>query len=180
MLGAGTAFATVYMVMLGGLPLALHREGVAGGWAGGLVAVSAVTVVAGQRARRLLPRAWGPFARMRAGYALLAVGLAVALPASLMHTGTAYLVPVVVWSLGTVILLGEPLAVVADLAPETERGRYVAAYGVCWGLATTAAPVLATGLLASGGPLLLWASCGALALVLAASQRGLGRVVTRR
>jgi hypothetical protein len=180
MLAAGTGFATIYMVMIGGLPLALHRDGVAGWWAGTLVAVSAVTVVLGQRARRLLPRDWDTFSRMGAGYALLALGLAVAFPAALTHTGTAYVFPVVVWSLGTVILLGEPLAVVAGLAPEAQRGRYVAAYGVCWGLATTAAPLLATGLLATGGPPLVWASCSALALALAASQRRLGTVVTRR
>jgi MFS family permease len=180
MFAAGTGFATMYMVIIGGLPLALHREGVAGGWAGALVALSAVTVVVGQRARRLLPGHWDPFARMRMGYALMALGLACALPAALAHTGTAYVVPVVVWSLGTVVLLGEPLAVVAGLAPESGRGRYVAAYGVCWGLATTAAPVLATGLLATGGPPLMWASCSALAMALAAGQRRLGTAVTRR
>ena len=56
MLGSGTAFATTYLVMMGGLPLALHRGGVASGWAGALVALSAATVIAGTRLRRLLPR----------------------------------------------------------------------------------------------------------------------------
>ena len=50
----------------------------------------------------------------------------------------------VVWSLGSLVLLGEPFAVVADLADARDRGRYLAAYGVSWGLATTVAPIVAT------------------------------------
>jgi len=79
-------------------------------------------------------------------------------------------VPVVVWSLGDVVLLGEPFAVVAGLAEPDGRGRYLAAYGVSWGIATAVAPLLATGLVATGGPALLWACCGAGAVALAAVQ----------
>jgi MFS family permease len=180
MLAAGTAFATAYLVMMGGLPLALHHEGVAPGWAGVLLAVSAATVIVGQRLRRVVPSAWGPFRRMGLGYLLLALGLALAAPASATGTGPAYVVPVAVWSLGDVILLGEPFAVVAELAPERDRGRYLAAYGVCWGVATTIGPLLATGLLATGGPTLLWLSCAALCAVLSVAQSPLRAAVTRK
>jgi MFS family permease len=180
MLAAGTAFATAYLVMMGGLPLALHHEGVAPGWAGVLLAVSAATVIVGQRLRRVVPEAWGPFRRMGLGYLLLALGLALAAPASTTGTGLAYVVPVAVWSLGDVILLGEPFAVVAELAPERDRGRYLAAYGVCWGVATTIGPLLATGLVAAGGPTLLWLSCAALCAVLSVAQSPLRAAVTRK
>ena len=140
MLASGTAFATAYMVMLGGLPLALHVQGVAPRWAGLLAAVSATTVIAGQRLRRFVPDAWSPFSRMSLAYFLLALGLVLAVPAAATGTGAAYVVPVVIWSLGDVILLGEPFAIVAELATERDRGRYLAAYGVSWGVATHRRP----------------------------------------
>ena len=180
MFASSIPFATAYLVMMGGLPLALHHEGVAPGWAGVLGAVSAATVIAGQRLRRVLPAAWGPFRRMALGYLLLALGLALAAPASVTGTGLAYVAPVAVWSIGDVILLGEPFAVVAQLAPERERGRYLAAYGVCWGVATTLGPLLATGLVAAGGPTLLWLSCAALCGAMSLAQSPLRAAVTRK
>lgn len=180
MLAAGTAFATAYMVMMGGLPLALHDQSVAPGWAGILVAVSATTVIAGQRLRRHVPDAWSPFGRMALAYLLLALGLALAAAAAATGTGLAYVIPVVVWSLGDVILLGEPLAVVAELATERDRARYLAAYGLSWGVATTVGPLLTAGLLAAGGPTLLWLSSAALCAVLSVAQRPLRTAVTRK
>jgi len=180
MLAAGTASATVSMVMLSGLPLALHSEGVAPRWTGLLAAVSATTVIAGQRLRRLVPDAWSPFARMALAHLLVAVGLALAVPAVTTRTGLAYAVPAVVWSLSEVILLGEPFAVVAGLAPQRDRGRYLAAYGVSWGVATTVGPLLTTGLVAAGGPTLLWLSCAALCVLLAAGQSPLRSAVARK
>jgi MFS family permease len=118
---------------------------------------------------------------MCAGYGLLALGLTLAaLVAATGATGAAYLLPVVAWSLGDVVLLGEPFAVVAGLAPETDRGRYLAAYGVSWGVATTLAPALATGVLGTGGPPALWAACAAVAGVLAVAQSRVRVAVTRR
>jgi MFS family permease len=184
MLGSGTAFATTYMVMVGGLPLAVHREGLPSGWAGALVSLSAATVIAGARFRGWLPSGWGPFRRMTAGYLILALGLGLAVPAAVLAaragTGAPYLLPVVVWSVGDALLLGEPFAVVAGLAAPADRGRYLAAYGVCWGLATTAAPLLVAGLLAVSGPAALWGTCALAALALAGSQSRLGAAVTRQ
>jgi len=179
MLATGTGFATVYMAMMVGLPLALHADGAAPAWAGLLLAVSAVTVVLG----RWVPiaRRADAFGRMRTGYALLAAGLGLAaLVAVAGATGAAYVVPVVVWSVGDVVLLGEPFAVVAALAEPHARGRYLAAYGVSWGLATTVAPLLATGLVAAGGPALLWSCCGAGAMVLAVAQSRVRSAVTEK
>jgi hypothetical protein len=137
-------------------------------------------VIAGQRLRRLVPDAWSPFARMALAHLLLAVGLALAVPAVTTRTGLAYAVPAVVWSLSEVILLGEPFAVVAGLAPQRDRGRYLAAYGVSWGVATTVGPLLTTGLVAAGGPTLLWLSCAALCVLLAAGQSPLRSAVARK
>ncbi len=118
---------------------------------------------------------------MRTGYALLALGLLLAAVVALVHpVGAAYLLPVVVWSFGDAVLLGEPFAVVAGLAPDADRGRYLAAYGVSWGVATALAPPLATGALAVGGAPALWLVCGATAMALALGQSRLGGAVTRQ
>jgi MFS family permease len=179
MFGAGTGFATVYMAMMVGLPLALHADGAAPVWAGLLLAVSAVTVIG---ARRLpISRHRDAFGRMRTGYALLALGLGLAaIVAAAGGTGALYLLPVVVWSIGDVVLLGEPFAVVAGLPEPAARGRYLAAYGVSWGIATTVAPLLATGLVATGGPALLWSCCAAGAVGLAMVQSPVRVAVTRQ
>jgi hypothetical protein len=178
MSAAGTVFATVYMAMMVGLPLALHRDRIAAGWAGVLVAVSAATVIVGRHVR--LTRSPDPFGRMRVGYALLGLGLLMATAVAVLHpAGATYLAPVVVWSLGDVVLLGEPLAVVAGLAPDADRGRYLAAYGVSWGIATTLAPALAALLLGVAGPAGLWLACGAASVGLALGQSRLRAAVTR-
>jgi len=181
MLAAGTGFAVVYLVMLGGLPLALRSGGIPLGWSGALLAAGAATVVVGQRFRSRLPAGGGtPFERMRTGYLVLALGLGLAaVVAAVRPSGPAYLVPVVVWSLGSLLLLGEPFAVVAGLAATRDRGRYLAAYGVSWGVATTVAPLLATGLLAVAGPATLWGACAGVGVVLAGLQSRLGIAVTR-
>jgi MFS family permease len=179
MLVAGTGFATVYMAMMVGLPLVLHADGAAPVWAGVLLAVSAVTVIVGRRLR--VSRQSDAFGRMRAGYALLGLGLGLAVVvAAAGGTGALYLLPVVVWSIGDVVLLGEPFAVVAALSEPAARGRYLAAYGVSWGLATTVAPLLATGLVAAGGPALLWSCCAVGAAGLAMVQSRVRAAVTQQ
>ena len=179
MLATGTGFATVYMAMMVGLPLVLNGDGAAPVWAGLLLAVSAVTVIAGRRLR--VSRHPDAFGRMRTGYALLALGLGLAaIVAAAGGTGALYVLPVVVWSIGDVVLLGEPFAVVAGLPEPTARGRYLAAYGVSWGVATTVAPLLATWLVATGGPALLWSCCAAGAVVLAVVQSQVRAAVTEQ
>jgi hypothetical protein len=167
--------------MLGGLPLALRSGGIPLAWSGALLGVGAATVVVGQRLRSRLPAGGGtPFERMRTGYLVLALGLGLAaVVAAVRPSGPAYLLPVVVWSLGSLLLLGEPFAVVAGLAGTRDRGRYLAAYGVSWGVATTTAPLLATGLLAVAGPATLWGACAGVGVVLACVQSRLGVAVTR-
>ncbi len=174
MLGAGTCFATLYLQVRVGLPLTMVERGLPAGQFGLLMTVSSVTVVLAQPllVSRLVPG--NPFGTMRVGYLVLGAGLA--------GTGWAsglagFLATTVVWSVGDVLLLGLPFAIVSGLAPEGARGRYLAAYGTCWGFAAVLAPIVGTRLLDTGGPHLLWLTCATLALALAAAQPVLRRVV---
>ncbi|MFI1103825.1 MFS transporter [Streptomyces melanogenes] len=168
MFTSGTAFALISMQIVMALPLTLDRRGHEAADAGLLFTASAVTVVVAQPALRLrrLTALTAP-AALALGYALLAIGLA---GYAIAHTLPAFLIATAVWSLGDVIILGRALTVVADLAPPGATDRYLAAYGISWGIATTAAPVTATQLLEHTGVTTLWAATASLALALAAAQ----------
>jgi MFS family permease len=174
MLAAGTCFATLYLQIRVGLPLTMVERGLPAAQFGLLMTVSSVTVVLAQPvlASRLVPG--NPFGTMQVGYLVLGAGLAGTGWASGL---TGFLATTVVWSIGDVLLLGLPFAIVSGLAPEGARGRYLAAYGICWGFAAVLAPLLGTRLLDTGGPRLLWLSGAALAVTLAAAQPMLRRVV---
>ncbi|GAA2775484.1 MFS transporter [Streptomyces showdoensis] len=168
MFGCGTVFALVAMQVVMGLPLTLARRGLEPADAGLLFTASAVTVVAAQPALRLRRiAALSDPAALALGYALMALGLAgYALASSL----PAFLVGTGLWSLGEVFVLGRVFGVVAALAPPHGSDRYLAAYGISWGVATTAAPITATQLLDRFGATTLWACTAALCLALAAAQ----------
>jgi MFS family permease len=85
------------------------------------------------------------------------------------HTLTAYVLSTLVWSVGDLLLVGRAYAIVAELAPQRRSGRYLAVYGVSWGVAAIVAPLTGTQLLQRAGATVLWtapaAACFALALL---------------
>jgi MFS family permease len=171
MLAAGTVFATIYMTLILGLPLTLIARQLPASNIGLILALSALTLVAAQplqRLRRL--RELNTFQVMTIGYLLLAAGL---LANGFATNLLAFLAAAVLWSLGDLLLLSRAFTIVAALAPEHARGRYLAIYGISWGIATTLAPLAATQLLDLAGPILLWTTCAAAALALAAVQPSL-------
>jgi len=166
LLGAGTAFAITYMALVTAVPLTLAARGIAPERTGLLLTVSALTVVAGQPLLRWAPLQ-APARALTVGYLALAAGL---LATGLSTTLPAFAAATVLWSAGDLLLLGHAWTLVAGIAPEGSRGRYLAAYGLSWGVATFVAPLVATQALAVRGPLLLWGALAAVALALAAAQ----------
>ena len=175
MLGAGTVFALLYMTVLFGLPLTMLDRGVSASGVGIVLAVSALTQVAGQP---LLRRLTGldDFWVMAAGYALLAIGF---LATGLASNLPAFVATAVLWSVGDLLLLGRALTIVSGLAPEHARGRYLATYGLSWGIATAVAPLAGTQVLEALGPFGLWGLCGLAAGLLAAAQPTLRRLLRK-
>ncbi|MGW1765724.1 MFS transporter [Streptomyces sp. NPDC002073] len=165
---SGTLFAVVSLQITMGLPLTLARRGLEPADAGLLFTASAVTVVACQPALRLRRVASLPdSATLALGHVLLAAGLAGYATASALP---GFLAATVLWSLGDVLVLGRVLGIVADLAPPGGADRYLAAYGISWGIATVTAPVTATQALEHLGATTLWAGTAVLCLALAAAQ----------
>ncbi|MBC7276866.1 MFS transporter [Nocardioides sp.] len=174
MLALGTGFATAWILSTVALPLTVSARGHDAAATGWLLVVAALVTIAGQR---LLRGAAGrPFPLMRAGLVLMAVGFAViayAAPLPLLALGCAIV------ALGEVLLLGPPIALVAGLATDVTRAGYLAAYGTCWGIAQTIGPMLATGLMSLGTPI-VWLAGAGLCLALAAVTAAVARVCSPR
>lgn len=175
LLALGTVFAVVYLQITITLPLTLTARGPSPSAMGLLLTVSAATIVLGQP---LLGFAWlrrlDDPAAMSLGYVVLAAGL---LLTGLATGLAAYAVATVVWSLGDLVLIGRAYTLVSAIAPDHARGRYLAAYGISWGVAGIVAPLVGTQLLAHGGPMVTWTVLAMLCLVLAAAQPMVRRIV---
>ncbi len=165
LLASGTVFATMYMQLVIGLPLTLLEQDLPTSGTGFILAVSAVTLILAQRLLRV--QNLDDFTSLSIGYALLAIGLIVS---AFAQTLAVYLLATVLWSLGELFLLTRYLTLASGLAPDHARGRYLAVFGLSWGIATAIAPLTVTWLLESFGPEGLWLSGAAVAVVLAASQ----------
>ena len=146
--------------------------------AGVLFTASAATVVATQPLLRLkrLTELSAP-AALALGYLLLGAGLA---GYAVAHALAASLAATVVWSLGDLLMLGYAYALAASLAPPGGTGRYLAVYGISWGIAGVAAPIVGTQLLERGGPAALWSTMAVLCLLLALGQLLVARVLGGR
>ncbi len=174
---AGTVFALIYVLTLVALPLSMAAEHLDPASAGLVMAAGTLTMVLGRPLLRM-----GPLASLSdpvaagSGFILMAAGLAGYCTA---HSLAALLAPAAVWSIGNLVLAGRMLAAVTALAPAGATARYLAVYGLSWGVATVAAPVAATQLISSLGAPALWAAASALCLVMAVVQPWLLRTVAR-
>nr|WP_202891951.1 MFS transporter [Kribbella shirazensis] len=165
LLVGGTVFATIYMQLVIGVPLTLLEQGLPESGTGIILAVSAVTLIVAQRLLRV--QHLDDFRAIAIGYLLVGVGLVVT---AIAHSLTVFLLAAVLWSLGELFLLTRYLTQASGLAPEEARGRYLAVFGLSWGIATTIAPLTVTQLLATTGPAGLWLTTAAAAGVLAVLQ----------
>ncbi|MGW6280778.1 MFS transporter [Kribbella sp. NPDC055071] len=165
LLAGGTVFATLYMQLVIGLPLTLLDHGLSKSGTGYILALSAAVMIVAQRVLRL--QRLDDFQSLAIGYVLLAAGLIVSAFAS---TLSVFLVASVFWTLGDLFLLNRYLTQASGLAPEHARGRYLAVFGLSWGIATTIAPMIVTQLLESAGPRGLWLTSAGAAVVLAVLQ----------
>lgn len=162
---SGTVFALISMLFLVALPLSLGRVGLQPADAGLLMAASTATLVLTRPIMRAGPVAGlSHSATFVLGYLLMGAGL---LGYAVAHTLPALVLPTALYSLGHLLVMGRSFAVVSELAPAVAAARYLAVYGLSWGLATVLAPLAAAWLIGVSGPALLWSvtagSCGVMA-----------------
>jgi MFS family permease len=163
--------ALVYAQAFSTLPLAMRRDGHGPAVYGAVIALNGLAIVLVQPL--LLPRL-ARTARTRllgAGCLLLGAGFGLE---GVAPSALGYALPLLVWTLGEILLAAAAPAVVADLAPAHLRGRYQGVYGLAWGLAFTAGPALGALLLSAAGTRALFTACAAAAGAAAAGFFALG------
>lgn len=141
------------------------------GW---LLSLNAAMVVLFQLpiTRRIERRS--PMPMMAAGAALLGIGFGMY---GFFSTYDAFLLAMVVITVGEMIALPISNALVVKFAPEDMRGRYSFMYSVSWGIAYAAGPYLAGLILDKFNPNWLWYACGILGGLAALGFLGMhGRV----
>jgi MFS family permease len=109
--------------------------------------------------RRLTNRP--PLLLMAAGTALYAIGFAMY---GFVTSFVLFLLAMVVITVGEMILIPVAQALVAQLAPEDKRGRYMAMYGFSWTIPFAAGPLLAGLILDNANPNWVWYASGIIGL----------------
>jgi MFS family permease len=151
-------YATLYSQVYVTLPLAVRDAGLSTSSYGLIMAVNGVVIVILQPV--LLPVISRTPRIVLLPSTLLLVGGGIALSA-VCDTTWAFALTVVAWTLGEIGQTTSLFALVADIAPEAMRGRYIGAVGIAWGASGVLAPFAGANVYAAS-PGALW--LGALAL----------------
>ena len=163
--------ALVYSQAFSTLPLAMRRDGHGPATYGVVIALNGVMIVLVQP---FLLRRLGALARPRVlagGCLLLGAGWGLE---GLTSATLAYALPVLVWTLGEILLSAVGPAVVADLSPAHLRGRYQGVFGFAFGLAFMAGPAGGALLLSAVGGRTLFTACACAGIVAAVGFLALG------
>jgi MFS family permease len=159
------------------LPLDMRRHGIGEATYGWLICVNGVMIVLVQPS---LSRALAAYPRtvVLAGASFL-FGLGFGLY-GVVSSLPGYGLAIVIWTLGEMAAIPTASAVVADLAPTAQRGRYQGVYSMSIGVASCAGPLLGVTVLQHAGGRTLWLSCFVLMLVVSVGQLALGPVRAAR
>jgi MFS family permease len=156
-------YATLYGQVYVTLPLAVRDAGLGTGSYGLIMAVNGIVIVIVQPlVLNLIARAPGT---VLLPVTILLVGGGIAL-SGVCNSTWAFALTVVVWTLGEIGQTTALMALVASIAPEALRGRYMGAVGLAWGTSAMLAPFLGSRVYAAN-PAALWLGCLALAGVAA-------------
>lgn len=160
--GVGTLYATLVMVVVFMLPVAVDREGHATSTTGWVLAVAAAAAIAAQRVLARVERRMPAATALVIGHLVLAAGL------GLWATGelAGLLAGAALEGASGAFLLGTYQATAARMGGPGLGAAVMTVFGLSWGVATVAAPLLGAALLTSG-PATLWTACAAASLALA-------------
>lgn len=165
--GVGSVYATLVMVIVFMLPLAVDRAGHPTSTVGWVLAVAAAAAIGAQRVLARVEH------RMPSATALVLCHLMLAAGLGLWATGqVGWLVAgAVLEGASGAFLLGTYQATAARMGGPGLGAAVMTVFGLSWGVATVVAPLAGAPLLAAG-PVTLWTTCAAASLVLAVAHAG--------
>ncbi len=170
-------FGLIYMQGIVTLPLDMQNHGL-GPSAYGLAAAAngiLIVLVTIQLSRLIVK--WPPFGAMALSALALGAGFGMNIWAA---TLPAYVIAVVVWTVGEIIGAAVAPTIIANLAPVERRGLYQGVFGSAWGLSFFIGPIVGTWAFERFSPDVLWIGCGVLGVVLAAGYLLLATAGHRR
>jgi MFS family permease len=161
--GASMLMLTVYQQMYSTLSVYLRDvHGVSAQGFGFLLSLDAAVVVVCQLwiTRRI--KRFSPMLMMAAGTALYMVGFSMY---GFVSTYELFVAAILIITAGEMIVVPVSQALVARLAPEDMRGRYIAAADLSWAVPATAAPWAAGVIMDNYNPNLVWWAGGVICAV---------------
>jgi MFS family permease len=103
-----------------------------------------------------------PFVMMALGTALYAIGFALY---GMVAESIMFVLAMVIITVGEMIVAPVSQSLTARFAPEDMRGRYMAIFGISWGIPFMIGPLLAGLILDNFNPNLLWYAAGLVGLL---------------
>jgi MFS family permease len=146
------------------LPLDMRAQGLEPAQVGRLLALNGIAVVLLQPFAVRLSTRYSLIVALVLGAALTGVGFGMT---GLAGGPAVFGAAILVWTLGEIAFSTATPALIADLAPVQQRGRYQGAFQLTWGVAGVVAPALGGAVLGAWGAGPLWASCLVLGLTAA-------------
>ena len=180
-IGACILMTTVYMQMNTTLSVYLRDvHSVSEQGFGYILSLNAAMVVLFQFATTRRIRKYSPLVMMAVGTLLYAIGFGMY---GFVSAYVFFLVAMVIITIGEMIVAPTSQALVARLAPEDMRGRYMAIFGFSWVIPSTTGPLLAGLIMDNADPRWVWYAAGLVGLLAAAGfallQRRGGRSAER-
>jgi MFS family permease len=161
----------VYLQMYSTLSVYLRDvHGVSTRAYGLLMSMNALAVVLFQFSltRRLRP--YRPMVLMAVGTALYMIGFSLY---GFVSSFVLFAAAMLIITVGEMVIVPTAQALVARFAPEAMRGRYMAIFGLSWGISATVGPLGAGLILDNYNPNWVWYLCGILSAVAVAAFIGL-------
>ncbi|KGN30172.1 hypothetical protein N798_11300 [Knoellia flava TL1] len=167
--GVGTVHATLVMVIVFMLPLAVDRAGHPTSMTGWLLAAAAASAIGAQRLLARVETRMPAVTALVVGHLVLAAGL------GLWATGsvTGLVAGAVLEGASGAFLLGTYQATAARMGGPGLGAAVMTIFGLSWGVATVVAPLVSAPLL-DRGPAVLWLAAAGLSLALAAGHAARG------
>ena len=180
-IGACILMTLVYMQMNTTLAVYLRDvHGISEQGFGYILSLNAAIVVLFQFATTRRIRKYSPLVMMAVGTLLYAIGFGMY---GFVSAYVFFLVAMVIITIGEMIVAPTSQALVARLAPEDMRGRYMAIFGFSWVIPSTTGPLLAGLIMDNADPRWVWYAAGLVGLLAAAGfallQRRGGRSAER-